>query len=194
MGRGDDGGWDEVARQREHAARVRSPAAIRAVQAEALRLAGRVRGRRVLEWARADHWLAPRLAERGADVVAASPVRARLEALSDVALKRGVALATVWLEPGGELPRGPFQLAVALHGPEFDRPSAGELAALGARLRRGGRLLLSVAHRAAPGEITDLFAALRAAGFRVVDVAEPATAPPALVVLAERPGRARRRA
>ena len=186
--------WDAVARRRAEAARRNAPEA-RAIQLEMLRLAADVGGRRVLHLGCGDGALARRLAERGARVLALDADADSIDrAIEDAAeldpqgsLEFGIA------DPGDRstLPQAPFDLVVLLEA------APGESLRNAVRaLRRGGRLLLGVPHPGeAPGErrLQALFGRLRKVGVRVIDVAEcEAGETTWLVLLAERPRRARR--
>jgi len=194
--------WDEVARLYRQAASRRSPSAVRALRAEVLRLAGRVRGRRALDLAAENAAMVRRLAERGARVVGTLASDDALEeARSDLALlELEEAPVLLVMEPGdgSDLPPGPFDLLTNLAPTEGAPLTAKLLRNMAVRLRRGARLVLAVPHPYREGGSADrllqqLFGWLRAAGLRVIDLVEVAgekeDAPEFVVLLAERPRR-----
>ena len=197
----DSPGWAEVARLRAEVASRRSPEDLRSLQVELLRLAGEPRGRRVLDLGCGGGALARRLAERGGEVIAVDPDRdAIAQARRDAAgLDPQDRLEFRVADPADpdSLPRGPFDLVV-LHGAALTSPLGNAV-----RLtRRGGRLLIGARHPYSGAEAGErplqaLFATLREAGLRVIDVAEPAADDAGergfLALLAERPRRSRRR-
>jgi SAM-dependent methyltransferase len=198
--------WDEVARLYREAASRRSPSAVRALHAEVLRLAGRVRGRRALDVGFTSVVMVRRLAERGALVVGTlSSSEALEEARSDLALlelEHEPELVLMEIGDGSELPSGPFDLLTSLAPTEGVPLAAKLLRNMTARLRRGARLVLAVPHPyreagSADRLLQQLFGWLRAAGLRVIDLAEVGAdrgeAPEFVALLAERPGRRQRK-
>ena len=180
--------WNHVtSRLRESAqARRDMPTERQRVQQIVLELAGRVQGRRVLDIGPEPNPIARSLAQQGAEVV----------------------IARDPLEPATPL-RGPFDVVTAAHCfDDSDDPEA-TLRAAAKLLHPRGRIVLALGHpwRSIPDGATphpalatlpSLLAALRSAGLRLVDAAEPVSAPIApdekpepryLVLVAERTGR-----
>lgn len=162
--------WKGVARGlRERAGHVetRAPVAHPSLRDVVLRMAGRARGARVLDLHGGLGPLAVDLAQRGADV--------------QVVESRHASHAP-------RLPRRAFDLVTCLSGAAGD-----DMLRVATRsLASGGRAILAVAHPYGPGrefvggELEQLFAGLRRAGLRAVDLAEPEDW---LVLLCERPRR-----
>jgi SAM-dependent methyltransferase len=199
--------WREVAHHLRDSARLRAqlPPERIVLQDEALRLAGPVKGWRVLAVGCGAGGLAQKLSAAGAQVVAIDASPAAVHAADHEAKEAGVLpqpeFAVADLLDPASLPRGPFELAtcvLALH--ESDDP-AGALRAVAKLLHSRGRLVLALEHpwragakpNSGPlGSLPALVAALRAAGLRIVEVAEPAppsapgTQPHHLIVSAER--------
>src|SRR5262249_18898708 len=112
--------WRDVATHLRDSARLRAqlPPERVALQDEALRLAGRVDGWRVLEVGCGAGGLAQKLAGKGARVVAIDASPAAVHAADHEAKEAGVAPAPEFavgdpLDPGS-LPRGPFELAISV--------------------------------------------------------------------------------
>jgi SAM-dependent methyltransferase len=194
--------WDEVTRLYRQAASRRSPSTVRALRAEVLRLAGRVRGRRALDLGCGSGAMLRRLAERGARVVGTLASSDALEeARADIALlepEHVPELLVMEIGDGSDLPLGPFDLLTNLAPSEGSPLTAKLLRNLALRLRRGGRLVLAVPHPYRDGGsenrlLQQLFGWLRAAGLRVIDLvevgAEKGDAPEFAILLAERPRR-----
>ena len=199
--------WRDVAHHLRDSARLRAqlPPERVALQDEALRLAGRVDGWRVLEIGCGAGGLAQKLAAKGARVVAIDASPAAVHAADHAAKEAGVQpppeFAVGDLLDPGSLPRGPFELAIsvlALH--ESEDPVAA-LKAVAKLLQPRGRVVLALEHPWRAGARADsgplgtlpaLLAALRAAGLRLVEAAEPAPPgapgerPHHLIVSAER--------
>src|SRR5262245_21622457 len=181
-----DSSWRDVAHHLRDTARLRAqlPPERVQLQLEALRLAGRVKGCRVLEVGCGAGGLAQKLAAQGADVVAIDASPAAVHAADQEAKEAGVQpapeFAVADLLDAGSLPRGPFDLAIcvlALH--ESDDPGRA-LAAIAKLLHPRGRLVLAIehpwrqlgrAHSGPLGSIPALLAALRAAGLRWIEAA-----------------------
>ena len=172
--------WTGVAEHLRDGARLRAelPGERTAVAQALLALAGRVHGKTVLVQGPEPGALERALAEQGAEVVHA---RDPLES---------------------PLPRGPFDLVLALALDESKEPERA-LRALARVLHPRGRMLLALAHpwhgvgQRAFRALPDLLAALREAGLRAVAAqepgaegapADPAQPPRHLVLLAERTG------
>ncbi len=180
--------WNHVtARLRESAlARKDLTTERQRVQAMVLELAGRVQGRRVLDIGPESNALARSLAQQGAEVVIAGDP----------------------LEPASPL-RGPFDVVTAAHCIDDSADPEATLRAAAKLLHPRGRIVLAIGHpwRTVPDGATShpalaslpaLLAALRSAGLRLVDAAEPESAavapeekpePRYLVLVAERTGR-----
>jgi magnesium-protoporphyrin O-methyltransferase len=182
------GDWDEVARRRAEAASRSSPED-RARELEMLRLADDVGGRRVLDLGCGTGALARRLTERGARVLALDPspeaIDTAHEDAREVEPRESLEFGVADPDDRATLPAGPFDLVVLTE----HAPGAALRNAVHA-LRRGGRLLLAVYPDEGPQPLRALFGRLRREGLRVIDASEGG---PWLVLLAERPRRARRR-
>jgi len=186
--------------------RERLPPERVALQREVLRLAGRVYGRRALDVGCGTGSLARQLAAEGAQVLAIDVSPAAVHAADHDAKESGETprpeFAVADLLAPGSLPRGPFDLvtcSLALHD-SADPPRA--LAAAAKLLHPRGRFVRAIEHpwrapqKGSLGNLPELLAALRSAGLRVVEAAEP-TPPGApaderphhLVLAAERVGR-----
>ena len=162
------------------------PSERQTVQQAVLELAGRVQGRRVLDVGTASSALARGLARQGADVVVAADL----------------------LEPAAPL-RGPFDVITAAHCLEDSADPEAVLRAAGKLLHPRGRMILALEHpwreardggapHAVLASLPALLAALRSAGLRLIDAAEPKPcgtvagerpAPRHIVLLVERIGR-----
>ena len=193
--------WSRVAAQvREQASR--RDHVPRELHAAALRLAGRLRGRRVLDVGCGHGALARVLAERGAQVLGidASAERVReaqrlaREAGTDPAPRFRLAVAS----DSASLPEAPFDLITALLALDPGAKPVRELRGLARALRAGGRLVAGFEHPYAAGAaprrpLEALFQSLRDVGLRVVDLVEPAgdddAEPRFLLLLCERRGR-----
>jgi len=177
-----------------------------ALQREVLRLAGRVHGRRALDVGCGTGSLARQLAAEGAQVIAIDVSPAAVHAADHDAKESGETprpeFAVADLLAPASLPRGPFDLvtcSLALHD---SADPARALAAAARLLHPRGRFVLAIEHpwrapqKGPLGSLPELLAALRSAGLRVVEAAEP-TPPGAaaderphhLVLAAERVGR-----
>ena len=202
------GSWGEVAQHLRETARLRAhlPPERVALQREVLRLAGRVAGRRVLDVGCGTGALARQLSAEGAEVVAIDVSPAAVHAADHEAKESGesprpeFAVADL-LSPSG-LPKGPFEVVtcvLALH----DSADPGRALRVAAKLLHPrGRIVIALEHpwRAASNarlgpfsSLPALLGALRAAGLRLVDAAEPEPAgadqgepPHHLVIAAER--------
>jgi 2-polyprenyl-3-methyl-5-hydroxy-6-metoxy-1,4-benzoquinol methylase len=182
------GSWGEVAQHLRETARMRAqlPPERVALQHEVLRLAGRVHGRRVLDVGCGTGALARQLAADGAEVVAIDVSPAAVHAADHDAKESGERplpeFAVADLLAPGSIPKGPFDLVtcvLALHestDPERALQVAAKL------LHPRGRIVLALEHpwrgdvRGKPGPLTSLaslLGALRAAGLRLSDAAEP---------------------
>jgi SAM-dependent methyltransferase len=180
-----------------------------ALQQEVLRLAGRAHGRRALDVGCGTGALARQLAAEGADVVAIDVSPAAVHAADHEAKESGERplpeFAVADLLSPSSLPKGPFELVtcvLALH--ESEEPERA-LQAAAKLLHPRGRLVLALEHpwrREGPApagpfsSLPALLAALRAAGLRLVDAAEPeppgsakGERPHHLVIAAERTSR-----
>ena len=203
------GSWGDVAAHLRETARMREqlPPERVALQREVLRLAGRVHGRRALDVGCGNGSLARQLAAAGAQVIAIDVSPAAVHAADHEAKESGetprpeFAVADV-LAPSS-LPRRPFDLvtcSLALHD---SADPARALAAAAKLLHPRGRFVLALEHpwrgsaaKGPLGSLPELLAALRAAGLRLIEAAEP-TPPGAaegerphhLVLAAERVGR-----
>ncbi|MFI5314643.1 MAG: class I SAM-dependent methyltransferase [Myxococcota bacterium] len=205
---GGPGSWGEVAQHLRETARLRAhlPPERVALQREVLRLAGRVAARRVLDVGCGTGALARQLAADGAEVIAIDVSPAAVHAANHDAKESGETprpeFAVADLLAPTSLPAGPFEIVtcvLALHDsadPERALRAAAKL------LHPRGRLVLAIAHPwlrdggALPrpfASLPALIGALRAAGLRLVDAAEPEPpgadhgAPPHhLVIAAER--------
>ena len=204
-GRGP-GSWGAVAQHLRETARMREslPPERVALLQDVLRLAGRLHGARALDVGCGSGALARQLAAGGAQVVAIDASPAAVHAAAHEAKESGELplpeFAVADLLAPDSLPRGPFELVtcvLALHesaDPERALRSAAKL------LHPRGRLVLALEHpwraEAQKGPLASLPAllgALRNAGLRLIDAAEPAPpgAPPGerphhLVIAAER--------
>lgn len=196
--------WQEVAENYRAVAERRDPEA-RILHPEVLRLAGRLRGRRVLEVGCGAGALSRALGRRGASVLGTDlDPRALEQAAADAREAQVDPLPQFELvDPRARraLPRGPFDLVIALRELANSEAPAPLLRELTRVLRPGGRLLVALPHpyRKEPASGRSLeasFTQLREVGLRVVALTEPADdeAPEAafVVFLAERP-RARRK-
>jgi len=180
--------WKHVTARLRESAHLREelPSERQSVQHSILELVGRVQGRRVLDIGTESSALARSLARQGADVVVAADV----------------------LEPVTPL-RGPFDLITAAHCLEDSADPEAVLRIPGKLLHPRGRMVLALEHpwreaqdgvvpHAVLATLPALLTALRNAGLRLVDAAEPkpggtfAGERPALrhiVLLVERIGR-----
>lgn len=151
-----------------------------------IELAGRVRGRRVLDLGAESSALARLLAEQGATVESARDL----------------------LEPSSPL-KGPFDLVTAAHCIDDAKDPEIALRVAAKLLHPRGRIVLAIAHpwrtaedgatlHPALASLPALLASLRSAGLRLVDAAEPpadstatpdTAAPRHLILVAERTGR-----
>ena len=205
--------WGDVAHHLRDAARLRArlPPERLALQDEALRLAGRVRGWRVLEIGCGAGGLAQKLAAQGAQVVAIDASPAAVHAADHDAKESGVLPQPEFavgdlLEPAS-LPRGLFELAICVLALHESEDPARALQSVAKLLHPRGRFVLALEHpwqaaakpRSGPlGSLPALLAALRAAGLRLVEAAEPVPPgapeerPHHLVVSAERTSKRRR--
>ena len=202
--------WRDVAHHLRDSARLRAqlPPERVALQDEALRLAGPVKGWRVLEIGCGAGALAQKLSALGARVVAIDASPAAVHAADHEAKEAGVLpqpeFSVADLLDPGSLPRGPFELAICVLALHESEDPATALRAVAKLLHPRGRLVLALEHpwRAQPkpnsgplGSLPALVAALRAAGLRLVDAAEPAppgapgAQPHHLIVSAERTSR-----
>jgi 2-polyprenyl-3-methyl-5-hydroxy-6-metoxy-1,4-benzoquinol methylase len=175
-----------------------------ALQHEVLRLAGRLSGARALEVGCGTGVLARQLAAEGAEVTAIDVSPAAVHAAAHDAKESGELplpeFAVGDLLAPSSLPRGPFDLVtcvLALH--ESAEPERA-LRAAAKLLHPRGRLVLALPHpwgeQATGGpfaSLAELLDALRAAGLRLIDAAEPeppgaprGTRPHHLVIAAER--------
>lgn len=180
------GSWGAVAQHLRETARMREtlPPERVALQHEVLRLAGRLSGARALDVGCGTGALARQLAAGGAQVVAIDVSPAAVHAAAHEAKESGELplpdFAVADLLAPGSLPRGPFDLVtcvLALHesaDPERALRAAAKL------LHPRGRLVLAIEHpwRApAPAgplaSLPALLGALRGAGLRLIDAAEP---------------------
>lgn len=177
------GDWEQVAARVQARSEKRS-GADRVLQPAVLRFAGRVRQRDVLELGCGTGSLARVLAARGARVLgldadADAVHRARADA-ADSGLAPLPEFRVGSLADPRSLPRSPHDLVVAVCAQPGSLGRA-ELDRIPRLLRSRGRLVLALAHPyrgagatdAGAGLLEELFAALRAAGLRVVDLAEP---------------------
>jgi SAM-dependent methyltransferase len=166
--------------------RETSPTERQRVQQIVLEHAGRVRGRRVLDVGPESSSLARSLAQQGAEVVTTADL----------------------LEPAAPL-RGPFDVVTAAHCIDDSADPEAALRVAAKLLHPRGRIVLAIGHpwRTLPDGATPhpalaslpaLLAALRSAGLRLVDAAEPPSGSAAtaaqpetrsLVLVAERTGR-----
>jgi SAM-dependent methyltransferase len=180
--------WRDVAHHLRDSARLRAqlPPERVALQAEALRVAGPVKGWRVLEIGCGAGALAQKLAAAGAQVTAIDASPAAVHGADHDAKEAGVlpkpefAVADL-LEPAS-LPRGPFDLAICVLALHESADPAAALRAAAKLLDPRGRLILALEHpwraparaNSGPlGSLPALLAALRAAGLRWVEAAEP---------------------
>jgi len=180
--------WNRVTARLRESAQLRDvvPSERQTVQQIVIELAGRVVGRRVLDLGLEANPLARSLQKEGADVVTTPDL----------------------LEPVTP-PRGPFDVITAAHCIDDSADPEAALRVAGKLLHPRGRIVLAISHPwrtlpdgAAPhpalASLPSLLAALRSAGLRLVDAAEPSpevTAeggtpePRYLVLVAERTGR-----
>jgi len=180
--------WRDVAHHLRDSARLRAqlPPERVALQDEALRLAGRVDGWRVLEIGCGAGGLAQKLAAKGARVVAIDVSPAAVHAADHEAKEAGVIpspeFAVGDLLDAASLPRGPFELVISVLALHESDDTVGALKAAARLLHPRGRLILALEHpwravvraNSGPlGTLPALLAALRAAGLRLVEAAEP---------------------
>jgi SAM-dependent methyltransferase len=180
------GSWGDVAAHLRETARMREqlPPERVALQRELLRLAGRVHGRRVLDVGCGSGSLARQLAAEGAQVIAIDVSPAAVHAADHDAKESGETprpeFAVADLLAPGSLPRGPFDLITCSLALDDSPDPARALAAAAKLLHPRGRFVLAIEHpwrgsaRKGPlASLPELLAALRAAGLRLVEAAEP---------------------
>jgi len=171
----------ETARMRAHLPPERV-----ALQHEVLRLASRVHGRRALDVGCGTGALARQLAADGAQVVAIDVSPAAVHAADHDAKESGEhplpEFAVADLLAPSSLPKGPFDLVTCVLALHESADSERALRAAAKLLHPRGRLVLALEHpwrsgaRPKPGPLSSLpslLAALRGAGLRLVDAAEP---------------------
>jgi 2-polyprenyl-3-methyl-5-hydroxy-6-metoxy-1,4-benzoquinol methylase len=172
------------------------PRDARLLHSAALRLAGRVKGRRTLDVDCSEGGLACVLASRGALALGidASPDAIRAAERSAARQRLGtVEFRVADLATPSSLPRGPFYLITALHVLDLDPKPVRVLHTLVRLLHPRGRIVLAGAHplaREREAGLAPLLHSLREAGLRVVDGLEPGgdgdSSPRFLVLLAAR--------
>lgn len=208
---GGSGSWGQVTQHLRETARLREqlPPERVALQHEVLRLAGRAHGRRALDVGCGTGALARQLAAEGAEVVAIDVSPAAVHAADHEAKESGEqplpVFAVADLLAPGSLPKGPFDLVTSVLAlPESEDPERA-LAVAAKLLHPRGRLVVALEHPwrrehlSRPGPFASLPAllgALRAAGLRLVEAAEPeppgapkGESPHFLVIAAERTSR-----
>jgi SAM-dependent methyltransferase len=181
------GSWGAVAQHLRETARLRAelPPERVALQHEVVQLAGRLQGARALDVGCGTGALARQLAALGAQVVAIDVSPAAIQAADHEAKESGETplpqFQVADLLAPASLPHGPFELVtcvLALHdSPDPERA----LRAIAKLLHPRGRFVLALEHpwgvrapAAGPlAGLPELLDALRAAGLRLIDAAEP---------------------
>jgi len=177
------GSWGAVADHLRETARMRAqlPPERIALLHDVLRLAGRVHGCRALDVGCGTGALARQLAAAGAQVVAIDVSPAAVHAAAHDAKESGEIpvpeFAVADLLAPASLPRGPFDLITCVLALEESADPERALRAAAKLLHPRGRLVLAIEHpwrpRAAFSGLAALVAALRNAGLRLLDAAEP---------------------
>ncbi|HTO70009.1 MAG TPA: methyltransferase domain-containing protein [Myxococcota bacterium] len=180
------GSWGAVAQHLRETARLRAelPPERVALQREVLRLAGRVHGRRALDVGCGTGALARQLAAAGADVLGIDASPAAVHAADHDAKESGEKplpeFAVADLLAPATLPRGPFELITCVLALADGGEPARALAAVVKLLHPRGRFVFAIEHPwrrdGAHGPfagLPELLGALRTAGLRLVDAAEP---------------------
>jgi SAM-dependent methyltransferase len=182
------GSWGEVAQHLRETARLREqlPPERVALQRDVLRLAGRLAGRRALDVGCGTGALARQLAAEGARVVAIDVSPAAIHAAAHEAKESGESplpeFAVADLLSPSSLPAGPFEVVTCVLSLHESAEPERALRAAAKLLHPRGRMVLAFEHpwraaaRPTPGPFASLPAllgALRAAGLRLVDAAEP---------------------
>jgi 2-polyprenyl-3-methyl-5-hydroxy-6-metoxy-1,4-benzoquinol methylase len=180
------GSWGDVAQHLRETARMREqlPPERVALQREVLRLAGRAHGRRALDVGCGTGALARQLAAEGAQVIAIDASPAAVHAADHDAKESGETplpeFAVADLLSPTSLPRGPFDLVTCVLALHDSADPARALAAASKLLHPRGRLVLAIEHpwrtpsaKGPLASLPELLAALRAAGLRLVEAAEP---------------------
>jgi SAM-dependent methyltransferase len=201
------GSWGAVAQHLRETARMRAelPPERVALQQQVQELAGRVHGARALDVGCGTGALARQLAAAGAQVVAIDGSPAAIHAADHEAKESGESPLPQFqvADPGtpSSLPRGPFELVTCVLALQDSPDPERALRALAKCLHPRGRFVLALEHpwRAQPGaagplaSLPALLGALRGAGLRLIDAAEPAPPgagagerPHYLVIAAER--------
>ena len=173
------GDWFDVAAHMRQKAAHR-PRDARLLHPAALRLAGRVKGRRTLDVDCGEGSLACVLASRGALALGIDPsldlIRAAERSVARERPERRPEFRVADLAAPSDLPPGPFDLITALHVLDLEPKPVRALHALVRLLHPRGRIVLGGAHplaRERGAGLAALLHSLREAGLRVVDGLEP---------------------
>src|SRR5262249_38164072 len=180
------GSWGAVAQHLRETARMREqvPPERVALLHEVVRLASRLSGARALDVGCGTGLLARQLAAQGPQVVAIDASPSAAHAAAPEAKESGEPplpdFAVADLLAPGSLPKGPFDLVTSVLALHESADPERALRAAAKLLHPHGRLVLAIEHpwRAhAPvgpfASLPALLAALRAAGLRLIDAAEP---------------------